>query len=95
MRRARSLERRVIAHTEPPRLYRGGSSETSHRRSARNRAGGMERPLTLHAFETGSEARAGVGKWIAYYNAERPHSALGGRTPFEAHTGVETIKLAA
>lgn len=49
----------------------------------------------LHAFETGSEARAGVGKWIAYYNAERPHSALGGRTPFEAHTGVETIKLAA
>lgn len=55
----------------------------------------MERPLTLHAFETGSEARAGVGKWIAYYNAERPHSALGGRTPFEAHTGVETIKLAA
>jgi transposase InsO family protein len=49
----------------------------------------------LHAFETGSEARAGVGKRIAYYNAERPHSALGGRTPLEAHTGVETIKLAA
>jgi putative transposase len=49
----------------------------------------------LHAFETGSEARAGVGKWIAYYNAERPHSALGGRTPLEAHTGVETITLAA
>jgi putative transposase len=49
----------------------------------------------LHAFETGSEARAGVGKWIAYYNAERPHSALGGKTPIEAHTGVETITLAA
>ena len=49
----------------------------------------------LRAFETGSEARAGVGKWIAYYNAERPHSALGGRTPLEAHTGVETITLAA
>lgn len=49
----------------------------------------------LHAFETGSEARAGVGKWIAYYYADRPHSDLGGRTPIEAHTGVKTIKLAA
>jgi putative transposase len=51
--------------------------------------------VDLRAFETGSEARAGVGKWIAYDNAERPHSALGGTTPIEAHTGLETIKLAA
>ena len=49
----------------------------------------------LHAFETGSEARAGIGKWMTYYNAERPHSALGGRTPFEAHAGDEGIRLAA
>ena len=42
----------------------------------------------LHAFETGSEARAGLGKWISYYNADRPHSALGGRTPAEAHAGL-------
>jgi len=27
----------------------------------------------LHAFETGSEARTGIGCWIAYYNADRPH----------------------
>ena len=40
----------------------------------------------LHAFETGSEARAGIGRWMNYYNAERPHSALGGRTPDEAYT---------
>jgi putative transposase len=32
----------------------------------------------LNAFETGSEARAGLGQWIDYYIAERPHSALGG-----------------
>ena len=32
----------------------------------------------MNAFETGSEARAGLGRWIDYYNAERPHSALGG-----------------
>ena len=27
----------------------------------------------------------GKGRWIAYYNRERPHSSLGGRTPFEAY----------
>ncbi len=42
----------------------------------------------LHAFETGREARAGLGRWMAYYNADRPHSALGGRTPDEAHAGI-------
>ena len=49
----------------------------------------------LHAFETGSEARAGIGKWVTYYNTERPHSALGGRTPLEAHVGDEGMGLAA
>ncbi len=41
----------------------------------------------LNAFETGSEARARIGRWITHYNTERPHSALGGRTPVEAHAG--------
>ena len=35
----------------------------------------------LHAWETGSEAKAGVGKWIEFYNRKRPHSALGGQPP--------------
>ena len=26
----------------------------------------------MNAFETGGEARAGLGRWIDYYNAERP-----------------------
>ncbi|GGC57588.1 hypothetical protein GCM10011504_39850 [Siccirubricoccus deserti] len=30
----------------------------------------------LHAFETGAEPRAGLTKWIGYYNAGRPHSAF-------------------
>ncbi len=45
----------------------------------------------LNAFETGSEARAGIGRWIAYYNAERPHSALGDRTPEEAYAEREPV----
>ncbi len=30
----------------------------------------------LHAFETGSELRAGLSRWISYYNARRPRSTL-------------------
>ncbi|MQY44460.1 transposase, partial [Epibacterium sp. SM1969] len=33
----------------------------------------------LHAWETGSEVKARVGKWIEFYNRKRPQSALGGR----------------
>ncbi|MFV1514503.1 IS3 family transposase [Phaeobacter sp. JH63H3] len=35
----------------------------------------------LHAWETGSDAKAGVRKWIEFYNHKRPHSALGGKPP--------------
>lgn len=35
----------------------------------------------LNAWGTGSEAKAGVGKWIEFYNRKRPHSALGGKPP--------------
>jgi putative transposase len=35
----------------------------------------------LHAWETGSEAKAGVRKWMEFYNRKRPHAALGGKTP--------------
>ena len=38
----------------------------------------------LHAFETGSDLRAGLPRWIGYYNTRRPHCALVGRTPDEA-----------
>ena len=31
----------------------------------------------LNAFETGSEARTGIGRWIDYYNTDRPHSTFG------------------
>ncbi len=35
----------------------------------------------LHAWETGSQARAGIRKWMTFYNNQRPHSALGGKPP--------------
>jgi putative transposase len=50
----------------------------------------------LHAFETGPQAKAGIGKWLAYYNAERPHSTHGILTPDEAYVSkTEPIRLAA
>jgi putative transposase len=49
----------------------------------------------LDAFETGSELRAGLLKWIGYYNARRPHSGLGGRTPDEAYGAGDMTRLAA
>jgi putative transposase len=45
----------------------------------------------LHAWETGSEARAGVRKWIEVYNHKRPHSSLGGKPPAVVYwQGIET-----
>ena len=35
----------------------------------------------LHARETGSQARAGIRKWIEFYNHLRPHSAHAGKPP--------------
>lgn len=40
----------------------------------------------LHAFETGSEARTGIGRWVTFYNEHRPHSRLDDRTPDEAYS---------
>lgn len=35
----------------------------------------------LHAREAKSEARAGVGSGIEFYNRKRSHSTLGGKPP--------------
>jgi putative transposase len=41
----------------------------------------------LHAYDTVAEARAGIAGWITFYNVERPHQALGYRTPAEVFAG--------
>ncbi len=50
----------------------------------------------LNAFETGSEMRAGIGKWLNYYNSERPHSTHGLLTPDEAYASKnQPVRIAA
>lgn len=41
--------------------------------------------IYLHAFETGSEVRQGLKRWIDLYNTRRPHSSLDDKTPDEAY----------
>lgn len=38
----------------------------------------------LKAYDSVLEAREGIAAWIEFYNFERPHQALGYRTPWEA-----------
>ena len=49
----------------------------------------------LNAFETGTEARKGIGKWISFYNGSRPHSSLDDLTPEEVYTDLRMEALAA
>ena len=49
----------------------------------------------LRAYETVSEARASIGRYLAFYNGQRPHSSLDRRTPDEAYFGAPTIAAAA
>ena len=37
----------------------------------------------LRGYQRVSEARAGIGAYLGFYNEERPHQALGYRTPRE------------
>ena len=49
----------------------------------------------LRALADFGEARDGIGAWGAYYNDQRPHSALGGLTPSEVHAGAQWLAQAA
>ncbi len=39
----------------------------------------------LHAYNTVSEARASIGRYLAFYNGRRPHSSLDRKTPDNAY----------
>ena len=40
--------------------------------------------IYMNAFVADSDARACIGKWLTYYNAERPHSTQGIYTDIKA-----------
>jgi len=39
----------------------------------------------IKAYDSVADARRGIGGWLTFYNEERPHQALGYRTPCEVH----------
>ena len=39
----------------------------------------------LKAYASVAEARAGIGKYLTFYNTKRPHQALDGNTPDAAY----------
>jgi len=39
----------------------------------------------LRAYDSVSDARASLGRYLEFYNARRPHSSLGARTPEKAY----------
>jgi len=42
----------------------------------------------LKAYQNGRDARVGIGDYFRFYNTERPHQALGYRTPTEVFTSI-------
>ena len=49
----------------------------------------------LKAYQSVSEARASIGRYLHFYNTLRPHSALDRQTPDEAYFGSKDIAMAA
>ncbi len=43
----------------------------------------------LKAYQDGREARIGLGNYFRFYNTERPHQALGYRTPTEVYSAIQ------
>jgi putative transposase len=41
----------------------------------------------LHAYDDVTQARAGIGRYLGFYNGERPHQALGYQTPAAFYDG--------
>ena len=49
----------------------------------------------LRAYESVGDARASIGRYLAFYNGGRPHSSLDRRTPDEAYFASQKIAAAA
>ena len=49
----------------------------------------------LHAYETISAAQQGLARYLAFYNQQRPHRALDGKTPEQVYCDNLTTRLTA
>jgi putative transposase len=49
----------------------------------------------LRAYDTASEARASIGRYLDFYNRRRPHSSLDGKPPDHAYFTSLPLRLAA
>ena len=49
----------------------------------------------LKAYDSVSEARASLGRYLDFYNGRRPHSSLDGTTPDQAYFTLLPIRMAA
>jgi len=48
----------------------------------------------LRAYETATDAKTSLGRYIAFYNARRPHSSLSGLTPDGAYFAAPVLQAA-
>ena len=49
--------------------------------------------IYLHEIADGLTARRLIRDWVRFYNLERPHAALDGRTPAEAYRGEPPVDM--
>jgi putative transposase len=49
----------------------------------------------LHAYDSVGEARQSIGRYLEFYNARRPHTALDQRTPDQAYFDLLPLRRAA
>ena len=49
--------------------------------------------IYLHEIADGPTARRLIRDWVRFYNLERPHAALDGRTPAEAYGGETPVDM--
>ena len=49
----------------------------------------------LWAYESVSDARTSIGRYLDFYNGPRPHSSLDGTTPDQAYFTPPPLRLAA
>jgi putative transposase len=49
----------------------------------------------LHAYESVAEARHSIGRYLDFYNGQRPHSSLDDMTPDQAYFNLPPLRAAA